>query len=112
MAVLKKYAEFTGRARRTEFWMFFLINLVISLVFGVLSAIPVVGVIFKVASSLYGLAVLIPGIAVAVRRLHDIGKSGAFYLFVLLPVVGWIILLVYWCTDSQPGANTYGDYPK
>lgn len=61
---------------------------------------------------LYSLAVLLPGLAVAVRRLHDIGKSGLFYLFVFIPLVGAIILLVWFCKDSEPGANAYGPNPK
>jgi uncharacterized membrane protein YhaH (DUF805 family) len=108
--VLKnKYATFDGRARRKEYWMFFLVNLIISLVLGFIEGIfggP------GLLGLLYSLAVLIPSIAVTVRRLHDTGRSGWWILIGLIPVIGWIVLLVFMLMDSQPGSNQYGPNPK
>jgi uncharacterized membrane protein YhaH (DUF805 family) len=111
---LKKYAEFKGRARRKEFWMFVLFNLIISIGLSIIDS--VLGT--KTANgtgllnSLYSLAVIIPSIAVAVRRLHDTNHSGWVWFLFLIPIVGWIILLVFLCTDSIPGENKYGPNPK
>lgn len=109
IGVLKKYAVFQGRARRKEYWMFVLFNFIIAFVLALLSR--VVG-IFGILSSLYSLAVLIPGLAVCVRRLHDIGKSGWWLFIVLIPLVGSILLVVWYCQDSQEGENAYGPCPK
>ena len=68
--------------------------------------------LFSILSGLYSLAVLIPSLAVTWRRLHDIGKGGGWYFFILVPLVGWIFLLVWLCRDSQPGQNAYGPNPK
>src|SRR5437899_1593476 len=89
LEALKKYAVFSGRARRKEYWMFFLFNLIIGLVLGVIEGVaggP------GVLESLYGLAVLIPGIAVSVRRLHDTNRSGWWLLIGLIPLIGVIVL--------------------
>jgi uncharacterized membrane protein YhaH (DUF805 family) len=101
--VLKKYVVFSGRARRKEYWMFFLINMIIATVLYLIS---------NFLYNIYGLAVLIPGLAVSVRRLHDIDKSGWWLLVGLIPVIGWIWLIVLAATDSQPGQNQYGPNPK
>lgn len=109
LKVLKDYAKFTGRARRTEFWMFALINLLISL------GLAVVGVIAGgrgVLQGLYALAVLIPSLAVSVRRLHDTNRSGWWMLIGLIPLIGAIVLLVFAVQDSQVGDNQYGPNPK
>lgn len=112
LEVLKKYAVFNGRARRTEYWMFFLINFVIGIVFSVLLRVTNgLGLIYAL-DGLYSLALLIPSLAVAVRRLHDTGKSGWNILLALIPLVGWIIVLVFLAQDSQPGDNAYGPNPK
>ncbi|MFG2181457.1 DUF805 domain-containing protein [Streptomyces abikoensis] len=107
--VLKKYAVFSGRARRQEYWMFTLISTVISIVVaiaeGVLGTNSVIGTV-------YVLAVLLPSLAVTVRRLHDTDRSGWWVLIGLIPVVGWIVLLVFTCLDSQPQPNKYGPSPK
>ncbi|MBN1442063.1 MAG: DUF805 domain-containing protein [Planctomycetes bacterium] len=107
--VLKKYAVFDGRARRKEFWMFCLFNLVIAFVLGfvegLLGSPGVVGI-------LYGLAVIIPSIAVAVRRLHDTDRSGWWVLIGLIPLIGLIILIVFYVQDGTPGPNQYGESPK
>lgn len=109
MEVLKKYAEFNGRARRTEYWMFFLFNLIISFVLGFIEGLMGgAGII----GMLYALAVLIPGIAVSVRRLHDTDRSGWWLLIAFVPLVGAIVLLVFMVQDSNPSANEHGDNPK
>ena len=102
----KNFANFDGRARREEIWMFWLFNVIISFV----AFIPYIG--YAIAS-IFSLWALIPGIAVAVRRLHDTGRSGWWYFIALVPVIGWIwfFVLVY-CIDSQPGHNQYGPNPK
>ncbi len=108
-SVLTQYAGFSGRARRSEYWYFTLFNAVLS---GVLNGLATQASFFAVIATLVSLALLIPGLAVSVRRLHDIGKSGWYLLFVLIPLVGAIILLVWDCKDSQPGDNAYGPNPK
>ena len=106
--VLKKYAVFSGRARRKEYWMFFLFNIIVSLIFFFLGIL----IRFSYLEPLYVLAVLIPSIAVAVRRLHDTGRSGWWILIGFIPFVGAIILLVFMVLDSQSEANQYGPNPK
>lgn len=107
--VLKKYAVFTGRARRKEYWMFVLFYLIIAFVLGIIDGvIGTVGLLY----GLYALALLIPNIAVAVRRLHDTGRSGWFLLIGLIPLIGAIVLIVFFAQDSQPGDNQYGPNPK
>ncbi len=109
LEVLKKYTVFSGRAGREEYWMFFLFNLIISVVLGIVEAVaggP------GVLGGLYALAVLIPGIAVSVRRLHDTNRSGWLLLIGLVPLIGGIIFLVFMVQDSQAGENQYGPNPK
>lgn len=108
--VLKKYAVFGGRARRTEYWMFTLVNLIVAFVLGFLLAFT--GVFGAVISYLYSLAVLLPSLAVGARRLHDTGRTGWWLLIGLIPVVGEIILIVFFVQDGQPGQNQYGPNPK
>jgi uncharacterized membrane protein YhaH (DUF805 family) len=115
IAVLKKYAVFSGRARRKEFWMFVLFNVIFSIVATLLDRVlgTRVGEMGNGwISILYSLAVLIPSLAVAVRRLHDIGKSGWWLLISLIPLIGAIWLLILYIKDSQPGDNQYGPNPK
>lgn len=109
VAVLKNYVEFSGRARRKEYWMFFLISSLISLALNMLGSLFNAG---SVLGLLYSLAVFLPGVAVAIRRLHDTSRSGWMSLLALIPIVGWIILLVFVCQDSTPGTNAYGPNPK
>ena len=112
---LQHYDEFNGRARRSEYWYFVLFNLVITFVigftFGVIAGLLDMPALANLAY-LWSLAMFIPGLAVSVRRLHDIGRSGWWLFLSLIPLVGAIILIIWYCTDSQPGANQYGSNPK
>jgi uncharacterized membrane protein YhaH (DUF805 family) len=109
-AVLKKYAVFEGRARRKEYWLFALFNFVIA---GVLAFIDSgLGLGMGLLSGLYGLALLIPGLALAVRRLHDTNHSGWWLLITLIPIIGPIIFFIFTVMDSDPGENDYGPNPK
>ena len=114
LGVLKKYAEFNGRARRKEYWMFFLFNLLISIGLSIIDMMT--GTVNQwglgLLSGLYGLAVLVPSIAVAVRRLHDTDRSGWWLLISLIPLIGVIVLLVFLLLDGTPGDNKYGASPK
>jgi Predicted membrane protein len=106
--VMRKYAVFEGRARRKEFWIFALANFVIGILLSIIGTITSTGDSLR---DLYNLAVLIPNLAVGVRRLHDTGRSGWWLLLVLVPIIGAIVLIVFWCTDSE-GDNRYGPNPK
>ena len=102
----KKYATFSGRARRSEYWYFALFCMVIS---------TVLGLIFKsqtLPTTLFTLATLVPTLAVAWRRMHDIGKAGAWSLIVLVPIIGIIIFLIWCCKNGEEGPNEYGENPK
>ncbi|KAF2339149.1 DUF805 domain-containing protein [Flavobacterium tistrianum] len=100
--VLKNYANFNGRARRKEYWMFFLASVIINFIFGIFeSFLP----FFKIVTGIYGFAVLIPAIAVGVRRMHDINKSG---WFLLIPIYNIVLL----ATEGEKGPNQYGADPK
>jgi uncharacterized membrane protein YhaH (DUF805 family) len=107
-AVLKNYAGFTGRARRAEFWQFELFNIIAAVVLLVLGLV----IHFPFLVTLYYLAVLVPSLAVTVRRLHDTNRSGWWILISLVPLVGPIVLLVFTCLDSQAGPNQHGPNPK
>ncbi len=115
LQVLKNYAVFDGRARRKEYWYFTLFNIIISFVLGFVDGIlgsysSETG--FGLFSGIYSLAILIPSIAVSVRRLHDTERSGWWLLIILIPLIGAIVLLVFTVQDSQPGPNKYGENPK
>ena len=119
LKVLNQYFDFNSRARRKEYWMFVLVNFIISmLIIGVDNAL---GFSFNytgnvsgtgVFNLLYNLLILIPSLAVAVRRLHDVGKSGWILLIGLIPIVGAIWLLILLLRDSEAGENKYGPDPK
>jgi uncharacterized membrane protein YhaH (DUF805 family) len=109
LMVLKNYSNFRGRARRKEYWMFMLFNIIFYIAAIILDVAIGTYLLFYF---LYALAVLIPGLAVSVRRLHDIGKSGWMLLISLIPLIGGIWLLVLTCTDSDLGENQYGPNPK
>jgi len=115
LLALKKYAEFSGRSQRSEYWFFILFYclILIALVFvdtmtGLINAAYGIGLL----SGVFGLAMLIPSISVAVRRLHDIGRTGWWILIGLVPLIGFIVLLIFYVQDSQPGTNAYGPNPK
>lgn len=115
LKVLKQYADFSGRARRKEYWMFALFNfifLIVAMMLDNVFGLTVGKLPYGVFYFLYAIAVLIPGLAVAVRRLHDVGKSGWMILIALIPLIGAIWLLVLMVTDSNPGINQYGSNPK
>lgn len=108
LGVLKKYADFSGRARRKEFWMFTLFNFIIMVVLSIVDGI--IGI--PILGGIYALGVLIPGIAVGARRFHDIGKSGWWLLLGLIPFIGVIVLIIFFVMDSNPGDNRFGPNPK
>ncbi|WP_036800305.1 DUF805 domain-containing protein [Photobacterium marinum] len=113
--VLKNYAVFKGRARRKEYWYFFLINLIISIVLGYVdSALGTPGAAEGAGAigAVYSLIVLVPAIAVGVRRLHDTGRTGWWMLIGLIPLIGFLVLLYFFVLDSNPGSNEYGPNPK
>ncbi len=113
--VLQNYATFTGRARRSEFWYFVLFNLIFGIIAMTLDNL--LGLAYEAIGygpiyGLYALAVLVPGIAVAVRRLHDIDKSGWYVLINLIPIIGFIWFIVLAVKEGTPGTNQYGINPK
>jgi uncharacterized membrane protein YhaH (DUF805 family) len=110
--VLKKYAVFSGRARRKEYWIFVLISFIIGITLSFLNLLPVVGKIFEIISIGYSLAIFIPVLAVCVRRLHDTNHNGLSLLFLFIPLVGIIILIKYLIQDGTPDENQYGINPK
>ena len=114
LKVINSYFDFNGRARRKEYWMFVLINSIISIISFYLDNI--LGTAFAIGYGPiyigYGLAVLIPSIAVAIRRLHDVGKSGWMYLIVILPIVGPIWLIILFVREVEQCENLYGPDPK
>ena len=105
---LKQYVDFSGRAQRMEFWMFTLFNFLISIGLAIIDAVLGLGIL----QPIYALAVLLPAIAVGVRRLHDTNRSGWWMLIGLVPLIGIIILIVFWVQDSPPGDNAFGPNPK
>lgn len=114
LEVLKKYAVFNGRARRKEYWMFVLFNLIIAFALGLIEGFAGIApeIDQSILANLYTLVVLIPSIAVSVRRLHDTGRSGWWLLIGLVPLIGAIVLLVFMVQDSKLGQNQYGPNPK
>lgn len=121
--VLKNYATFSGRARRSEYWYFALFNVIFAVAailldrafgtnFSFETAAGPIDAFYGYVYVLYILFIFLPGLAVLVRRLHDVGKSGWFLFISLIPIVGSIWILVLTCTDSIPGKNQYGLNPK
>ena len=115
LEVLKKYAVFSGRARRKEYWFFALFNVIfiialtlIDVSAGLYDVVADIGLL----SGLYSLAVFVPSIAVSVRRLHDTDRTGWWLLIAFIPLIGAIVLLVFALLDSTPGDNRYGPNPK
>lgn len=110
----KKYADFRSRARRSEYWYFALFNALFILVLSLLDTVLGFGNedTLGIFAALYSLVVVIPSLAVCVRRLHDIGKSGWWIFVAIVPFVGALILFLFAIRDSQPGVNPYGPNPK
>ena len=113
---LEQYADFEGRARRAEFWWFNLVLYGINMVIVILGAVlgeflAVLETVSTVVLWIHGLALLLPQLAVTARRLHDTGKSGWWMLLILIPILGWIPLLVFLLTPSDAGQNRYGREP-
>ena len=111
LKVLNQYFDFSGRARRKEYWMFTLFSLIISWTLAVLDLIFDT-YMFTIVSSIYSLLVIIPSVAVLIRRLHDIGKSGWHIFLIFLPLIGWIWLLVLLCMEGETKPNKWGENPK
>ncbi len=109
LVVFQRYAQFQGRARRAEYWWFTLANVLIAIV---LSALGAASSIFNILYFVYLLAILVPSLAVAVRRLHDTSKSGWWLLIAFIPLIGTIVLIVFLATDSVRGPNQYGPSEK
>lgn len=112
---LKQYADFSGRARRKEYWMYVLFYMIIAIVLHVIDSM--LGWVtpefdMGVLGGLYSLCMFIPGLAVSVRRLHDIGKSGWNFLFILIPLVGAVVLLIWFCKEGERRGNAWGLDPK
>lgn len=104
-----KYATFSGRARRSEYWWAYLFVCVASIIIARIDTGVGAG---GILSWIFSVAIIIPSLAVGVRRLHDIGRSGWWLLLNLIPVVGTIILIIWFCKDSAPDGNQYGPSPK
>jgi uncharacterized membrane protein YhaH (DUF805 family) len=115
LKVLKQYADFSGRARRKEYWMFVLFNIIFCVVAVILDNLLGLTISVEIPYGLfyclYVLAVLIPGLAVSIRRLHDVGKGGGWIFISLIPFIGGIWLLVLMCKDSEQ-ENRFGQSPK
>lgn len=107
----QNYANFDGRARRKEYWYMVLWNIIIGAVISIIGAL-ISASLADVLSTAYGLAAICPMLALAFRRLHDTGKSGVYILFSLIPIVGWIIMIVFFATDGERFDNPYGESPK
>lgn len=110
IGVLKQYAVFSGRARRTEYWMFTLINILIMIGLSIIES--VLGISSGLFSTIYSLGVLLPSLGVSVRRLHDTNRSGWWILLALIPLIGAIVLIIFMVQDSTPGENQFGSNPK
>ena len=108
----EKFADFNGRARRKEFWMFNLFAWIISSILSVIDLALDSSMGFSVLSSIFSLIILVPSLAVSVRRLHDVNKTGWYILLWFLPIIGWIWLIVLYATEGDQGSNQYGDDPK
>lgn len=104
---LNQYANFSGRAARPEFWYFFLFMVIVNIATMILDSILFGGILNLIAT----LGLLVPGLAVGARRLHDTGRSGWWQLIGLIPFVGWIVLVVWFCQQGTAGPNQFGADP-
>jgi uncharacterized membrane protein YhaH (DUF805 family) len=113
---MKKYVDLSGRARRKEYWMFHLFNVIFAIAVVILASIfgtaSEEDLVFRVIYGLFALVTILPTLTATVRRLHDVGKSGWWILISIIPLIGDIWLFVLMVTDSQPGDNQYGPNPK
>ena len=109
--IIKKYAKFEGRANRPQYWYFVLTQFLAFFILELLCVIPFVNIIAFLALLVLGLGLIVPGIAVSVRRLHDTNKSGWWLLLCFVPFVGSLVILVFMCLEGTKGANKYGDEP-
>lgn len=113
--VIRNYTTFSGRARRKEYWMFILFNLIFSIGLAIIDDLFLVttgNFGYGILSIIYSLFIIIPSLAVLARRLHDVGKSGWFMLIALIPIGGIIWLLIVLCREGNHGRNEYGEDPK
>ena len=114
LEALKKYAVFSGRSRRKEYWYFFLFNFIIAFTLGFIEGLS--GIAPEAGQSvlvlLFQLAILLPSIAVGVRRLHDTDRSGWWLLISFIPIIGAIVLIIFFVQDSTPNGNRFGENPK
>jgi uncharacterized membrane protein YhaH (DUF805 family) len=110
----KRYADFSGRSQRAEYWYFtlgnFIVGFILGLIDGMMGAASQGGV--GLLTMIYFLGILIPSLAVSVRRLHDIGRTGWWIFVAIIPILGPLLLLYFYVLDSEPGANAYGPNPK
>ena len=113
--VLEKFADFTGRAPRSEFWWWVLFTVILDIGVSIIGALLdlVFGGHFMLhlLRLLLALALIVPGLAVAVRRMHDSDRSGWWLLVGLVPVIGWVVVLVFYCLPGTPGSNRFGSDP-
>ena len=109
LCITEKYADFTGRATRAEYWSF---ALTVAVITGVLNLIARNSTVFSIISGLLSLALLVPQLAAAWRRLHDTGRNGAWYFIGLIPLVGWIIVIYWLCLPGDPDMNRFGPDPR
>lgn len=112
---IKQYADFKGRARRAEFWYFTLFNMIfgiLAIILDNLSGLTIPGEIYGMIYFIYVLATFIPSLALTIRRLHDVGKSGWFYLIGFIPLIGAIWLFILFLREGEAGVNKWGVNPK
>ncbi|KFC84258.1 DUF805 domain-containing protein [Buttiauxella agrestis] len=112
--VLRNYVGFSGRARRKEFWMFILVNLVLTGVLSILDKMLGLRIAKDegLLTTIYGVLIFLPYWAVQFRRLHDTDRSAWWLLLLLIPIVGWLIILAFNCQNGTPGENRFGSDPK
>jgi uncharacterized membrane protein YhaH (DUF805 family) len=113
--VLRQYADFNGRARRTEFWMFMLVSVIVGILLGLVDEVVFVGPGLSTTGwlgTVYSIALIIPSLAVGARRLHDTGRSGWWLLIGVIPLIGAIALIVFFALEGQRSSNAYGPDPK
>jgi uncharacterized membrane protein YhaH (DUF805 family) len=113
---LRKYADFQGRARRSEYWLFYLFVVIVYVLVGIVTGAAMGAPgdfgIGQIILGVIGLAFLVPTLAVGVRRLHDTNRSGWWLLIGLIPFLGALVLLIFFVLDGTPGANRFGEDPK